>query len=111
MTKASQSFAPALVDTAPEIPAIELPLLRQMEERAGERRHVWVEEVAIFHQNGAPSHTPWWWACHYPHLAPAENESQRDSVTEPRVARYNPFGIGTRLAQLFVERDRENAQL
>ena len=47
MTKASQSFAPALVDTAPEIPAIELPLLREIEERAGERRHVWLEEMVV----------------------------------------------------------------
>src|ERR1035441_3094582 len=30
------------LDTPPEIPATELPLLHEMEERAGERRHVWV---------------------------------------------------------------------
>jgi len=34
-------------DTAYKIPAMELPLLHEMEERAGERRHDWVEAGGI----------------------------------------------------------------
>jgi hypothetical protein len=36
-----------------EIPATELLLFHEMEERAGERRHVWPEVEAIFHPVGA----------------------------------------------------------
>ena len=53
MIKASQQIAPVLLYTAAYIPATQLPLLHGMEERAGERRSVWVQAGVIFHQTGA----------------------------------------------------------
>jgi hypothetical protein len=48
----------AQLDSAPEIPEAVPPLLHVMEERAGERRHVWVEAGTIFHRIGPPRSSP-----------------------------------------------------
>ena len=68
-------------DTPPEIPATELPLFHEMEERAGERRHVWVEAGAIVHQTGPPS--PW------PSPAPSSQEREKTSRAVSKCPRYS----------------------
>ena len=61
----------AHLGTAPEIRETELPLLHEIEERAGERRRAWVEGGAIFQPAGPPSPRP----------SPAPSSQEREKTS------------------------------
>ena len=63
----------AHVNTALEISATKLPLLHEMEERAGERKHVWVESGVMVTLSPALSRS----------FVAGEEETIRGSVEMP----------------------------